>query len=177
MHKLILSCLLLTTPALVLADSQWVLDKSTLTYHVSHMLHESEGVSNAARGKGNCHAGQCDFLVAVPVKSFVSNDSNRDLHMLQTTRGAEFPMVTVRARIPEQMTTTSSILAEVDVEFAGHMAHYKIAFERATQGSQTRLTGTLPLTVSDFMIDPPKLLTVAIKNEIPVRVDLYWHSQ
>jgi hypothetical protein len=31
--------------------------------------------------------------------------------------------------------------------------------------------------VSDFVIDPPKLLTVAIKNEIPVKVDLYWHSQ
>src|ERR1700685_3688341 len=40
------------------ADSQWVLKQSTLTYHVSHPLHESEGVSHAARGKGVCHDGQ-----------------------------------------------------------------------------------------------------------------------
>jgi hypothetical protein len=30
------------------------------------------------------------------VKSFDSGDSNRDLHMLQATRGAQFPLVTVR---------------------------------------------------------------------------------
>ena len=42
-------------------DTQWELQQSTLTYHVSHPLHQVEGVSHAARGKGVCHAGQCDF--------------------------------------------------------------------------------------------------------------------
>jgi hypothetical protein len=67
--KILLTLFLFVTPALA-ADSQWVLEQSTLTYHVSHPLHQSEGVSHAARGKGVCHAGQCDFLIAVPVKSF-----------------------------------------------------------------------------------------------------------
>ena len=97
--KLLIGFLLLSLPALAGADSQWVLDQSTLTYHVSHPLHQFDGVSHAARGKGVCHDGQCDFLIAVPVKSFDSGDSNRDLHMLQVTRGAEFPIVTVRTRI------------------------------------------------------------------------------
>src|ERR1043166_1653028 len=83
------------------ADRQWLLEKSTLKYHVSHPLHQSEGVSHAARGKGVCHSGECDFLIAAPVKSFDSGDSNRDLHMLQVTRGAQFPLVTVRTRLPE----------------------------------------------------------------------------
>ena len=60
------------------ADGQWVFEQSTLTYHVSHPLHQTDGISHAARGKGVCHAGQCDFLIAVPVKSFDSGDSNRD---------------------------------------------------------------------------------------------------
>src|ERR1043165_3461962 len=87
---------------LMAADSQWILDKSTLTYHVSHPMHNTNGVSHAARGKGVCHAGRCDFFVAVPGKSFDSGDSNRDLHMLQVTRGAQFPMITVRFRLPEE---------------------------------------------------------------------------
>ena len=99
--KTLMAFLLLALPALAAADSQWVLDQSTLTYHVSHPLHQVEGVSHAAKGKGVCHAGQCDFLIAVPVKSFDSGDSNRDLHMLQVTRGAQFPIVTVRTRLPE----------------------------------------------------------------------------
>jgi hypothetical protein len=52
-------------PALAQADRQWILEQSTLTYHVSHPLHQTDGVSHAARGKGVCHAGQCDLLIAV----------------------------------------------------------------------------------------------------------------
>src|SRR5437773_2838604 len=99
--KLLIVLLLLSMPQLAAgADSQWVLEQSTLTYHVSHRLHQTEGISQAARGKGICHDGQCDFLIAVPVKSFDSGDSNRDIHMVQVTRGAQFPMVTVRTRVP-----------------------------------------------------------------------------
>lgn len=72
---------LIAFPLFAQTDSQWVLKQSTLTYHVSHPLHQVEGVSHEAKGKGVCHGGQCDFLIAVPVKSFDSKDSNRDLHM------------------------------------------------------------------------------------------------
>src|SRR5437016_2294610 len=103
-------------------DSQWVLEQSTLTYHVSHPLHQSEGVSHAARGKGVCHGGQCDFLIAVPVKSFDSGDSNRDLHMLQVTHGGQFPMVTVRTRLPEEPSGSATIRADLEIQFAGRTA-------------------------------------------------------
>src|SRR5271157_2860215 len=122
------------------ADSQWVLDQSTLTYHVSHPLHQSEGVSHAAKGKGVCHDGQCEFLIAVPVKTFDSGDSNRDLHMIQVTRGAEFPMVTVRTRLPEAASTSATVKADLEVQFAGQTAQYKqIAFELVTEGVDKRI--------------------------------------
>jgi hypothetical protein len=66
--KLLIALLLLVPPAFAGGDNQWVLEQCTLTYHGSHPLHQTEGVSHAARGKGVCHAGQCDFLIAVPVK-------------------------------------------------------------------------------------------------------------
>jgi len=109
--------LLLMPLGLGAADVQWLLQQSTLTYHVSHPLHQFDGVSHAARGKGVCHAGQCDFLVAVPVKSFDSGDSNRDLHMIQVARGAQFPMVTVRFRLPEDAASQSTIHVDLDIEF------------------------------------------------------------
>ena len=165
-------------PLAVAADSQWVLDQATLTYHVSHPLHQTEGVSHAARGKGVCHDGQCDFLIAVPVKSFDSGDSNRDLHMLQVTRGAQFPIVTVRTKLPESASTSATINADLDVEFAGQTAHYKqVAFQLVKEGNQTKISGTIPTTLADFKIDPPSLLTMPVKNEIPIRVEITWHSQ
>ena len=179
MNKKILTVLLLLAPLkLVWADDQWVLEQSTLTYHVSHPLHQVDGVSHAARGKGVCHAGQCDFLIAVLVKSFDSGDSNRDLHMLQVTRGAQFPMVSVRTKLPETSGGSATILVDLEIEFAGQTAQYKqVPFQLLRQGNEIRISGTIPATVSDFKIDPPKLLAIAIKNEIPVRVDMTWRPQ
>ncbi len=160
------------------ADRQWVLDQSTLTYHISHPLHQVDGVSHAARGKGVCHDGQCDFLIAVPIKSFDSGDSNRDLHTLQVTRGAQSPMVTVRTRLPEAESTSTTIHADLEIQFAGQTAQYKqVPLQLVTQGNATRISGTIPATLSDFKIDPPTLLTLPAKNEMPVHVEMTWHPQ
>lgn len=177
-NKILAACLLLALPAFAGSDSQWVLEQCTLTYHVSHLLHQSEGVSHAARGKGVCHDGQCDFLIAVPVKSFDSGDSNRDLHMIQVARGAQFPMVTVRTRLPETASTSATIHADLEIQFAGQTAQYKqVAFDLVTQGNQKRISGTIPATLTDFKIEPPTLLTMPVKNEIPVRVEMTWRPQ
>ncbi|MBZ5546200.1 MAG: YceI family protein [Acidobacteriia bacterium] len=176
--KILAVFLLLALPQLLRAESQWVLAQSTLTFHVSHPLHETEGVSHAAKGKGLCHAGQCNFLIAVPVKSFDSGNSNRDLHMLEVLRGAQFPMVIVRLRLPEEALTSATLHADLEIEFAGQTAEYKqVPFQRVVEGNQTRATGTIPLKLSDFKIPLPSLLAMAIKNEVPVRVDTIWGSQ
>jgi len=179
MHrKVLIASLLLALPAFAGPDSQWVLEQSTLTYHVSHPLHQSEGVSHAARGKGVCHAGQCDFLIAVAVKSFDSGDSNRDLHMIQVTRGAQFPLVTVRTRLPESAATSATINADLEIQFAGQTAQFKqVPLQLVTQGNETRISGTIPATLTDFKIEPPTLLTMPVKNEIPIRVEMTWRPQ
>src|SRR5438046_6301784 len=120
MKQTILTALLIVAPAVLRgADTQWVLEQSTLTYHVDHPLHTTEGVSHAARGKGTCHAGECDFLIAAPVKSFDSGDSNRDLHMIQVVRGGQYPMIAVRTRVPGSDATAATFKADLDIQFAG----------------------------------------------------------
>ena len=156
----------------------WVLDQSSLTYHMSHPIHEVEGVSHAAKGKGLCHEGVCDFLLAVPVKSFDSGDTNRDLHMLQVTRGAAFPLVTVRLRIPEQAIDLPRLDCDLEVQFAGNTAHYvHVPFEQTVQGTTRHITGSIPAKLTDFKIDAPSFLTVPIKNDIPIKVETNWHPQ
>jgi hypothetical protein len=176
--KIFMAGLLLALPNLAPADSTWVLEKSTLTYHISHPLHQVDGVSHEARGKGVCHEGVCEFLIAAPVKSFDSGDSNRDLHMLQVTRGGQFPIISVRTRLPEEASQSTTIHADLEIQFAGQTAEYKqVAFEQVTQGNETRISGTIPTTLTDFKIDPPTLLAMPVKNEIPIRVEMTWQKQ
>jgi hypothetical protein len=141
-------------------------------------MHQVDGVSHAAKGKGTCHAGQCSFLIAAPVKSFDSGDTNRDLHMLESTRGAQFPMVVVRTSFPEEAAASATIDADLEIQFAGQTARYShVPFQRVSQGDEVHISGTVPSTCSDFKIDRPSFLTVPIKNEIPVKVEMTWHKQ
>ena len=175
MIRKLLLLVLLSSSTLFAADHPWVLKQSTLTYHVSHPLHQTDGVSHAARGQGICHDGQCDFLIAVPVKSFDSGDSNRDLHMLQATRGAEFPLVTVRTTLSESALGSGAIDADLEIQFAGQTAHYShVAFQQWSQNGSVKITGTIPANIIDFKIDPPKLLSIPVKNEIPIHVEMAW---
>jgi hypothetical protein len=171
--------LLTTSPLSVLAQnnavSQWVLVQSTLTWHITHPVHEVDGTSHDAKGKGNCSGGACDFLIAVPLKTFDSGDSNRDLHMMQTVRGAQFPMVVVRTHLAQPALDSPTIDADLDVQFAGQTAHYShVTLHRTTKGNDVEITGTVPATCSDFKIDRPSFLAVPIHNEIPVTVDATW---
>ncbi len=160
------------------ADSTFLLEQSTLTYHMSHPIHEVDGVSVGAKGKGVCRAGVCDFLLAAPVKSFDSGDTNRDLHMLQVTRGAEFPIVTVRFHIPAADINAPIFHCDLEVSLAGNTDHYyRVPFQQVINGSTHHITGTIPSTLSGFKIPPPSFLGVAIKNEIPVRVDTTWQER
>lgn len=156
----------------------WILDQSTLTYHMSHPMHEVNGVSHAAKGKGICQSGTCEFLVAAPVKSFDSGDTNRDLHMLQVTRGADFPVVMVRFKLPETEINAATLDCDLEVQFAGQTAHYAhVQFQQDVRGAEHHITGIVPATLTDFKIPPPSFLTVPIRNEIPVKVDTSWHEQ
>jgi hypothetical protein len=178
MNHSMITTLLLSVSTLAQTPSQWVLESSTLTYHVSHPLHQVDGVSHAARGKGICHAHRCEFLIAVPMKSFDSGDSNRDLHMLQTTRGAQFPIVTVRTQLPESAGLPDTVRADLEIECAGQTVHYaQVPLRVVMEGDEARVSGTIPATLADFKIDPPTLLTIPIKNEIPVRVETTWHRE
>jgi len=173
--KVALTIVPLLLASLAVADTQWMLTESTLTYHVSHPLHETDGISHAAKGKAICNAGECNFLIAVPVKSFDSGDSNRDLHMLQVTRGAEFPMVIVRTRLPEADAQATTTNADLQIQFAGQTAEYKqVPFTIETKDGYKHVVGTIPMKLSDFKIPLPSLLTIPVKNEAPVHVDMIW---
>ncbi|HEX3985479.1 MAG TPA: YceI family protein [Acidobacteriaceae bacterium] len=157
------------------AQNQWVLVKSSLTWHITHPVHTAQGTSQEARGKGVCNNGSCDFLIAVPLNTFKSGDTNRDLHMLEIVRGAQYPMVVVRTHMPQSELSQPTIHANLTIQFSGQTVQYKdVPFQRVQQGNDVEIKGTIPATCTDFKITPPEFLMMPIKNEIPVTVDLTW---
>jgi hypothetical protein len=164
-------------PILAFADDAWVLKESTIEYSVSHPLHHVEGTSREARGKGVCHGSECNFLIGVLVKTFDSGDSNRDLHTIQVVRGAEFPLITVRTKLPADLNQ-KDFFADLEVEFAGQKHTYThLPIHREDRGTDVHVVATIPMKIEDFKIEAPSLLSIPIKNDVPIRVDMLWSRQ
>lgn len=156
----------------------WELKEATISYTVDHPLKTATGTSRAARGKVRCSARACEALIAVEVNTFDSGDSNRDLHMIETTRGAAFPLITVRTEFALPPGNPSDLNANLQIEFAGQ----KVAIE----GVQLRLSpaaegglevsGRFALRLSDFKITPPSLLGMSVRNDVPVVIRSVWRK-
>jgi hypothetical protein len=43
-------------------------------------------------------------------------------------------------------------------------------------GSDVKISGTIPAKMTDFKIDPPSLLAIPTKDEMPVRVEMTWRT-
>lgn len=159
-------------------SGKWELTQSSLIYHVTHPLHKVAGKSEAARGKGSCDAKGCEFLVAVPVKSFDSKDGNRDSHMWETVKAGTYPIIQVHITSvsgigsgdPKQVTVAA------EVEFAGQKILYpKLQLSVAEwKKDSVRLKGTLPLSLKAFGIKAPSLLSIPVEDPVPVDLDLTW---
>jgi len=158
-----------------LPKPNWEVSAGSLTYHVSYPLKNIKGKSNNVKGKGQCESGVCQFLIAVPVKSFDSGDGNRDNHMLEVTKAANNPMIIVQAKFSDEVKT-DTIDMNLEVTFAGKKHTYEhVKVKTLITDKESKTSGTIPLLLSDFDVERPSLLTVKIDNLTPVDFELAWH--
>src|SRR3984957_15067135 len=183
MKKLIALTAFLVLPTLGFcfdSKTKWALEKSEIDYTVTHPLHVVHGKSLLARGEGVRNSdGTWQFLVAVPVRSFTSGDNNRDLHMQEVTKAGINPLIKVNLLIDKiaDHKAPQTLTADAQIEFAGVKADYpKVALTVVGwTGDEVHITGTIPLDLKDFAIKPPALLTVPIKDQVPIMLDMWWN--
>ena len=138
-------------------------------YTVSHLVKTVKGVSKEMKGKMVCNDGQCQFLVAIPAKSFVSSDSNRDSNMQTVLEVAQYPLITVKGSLAEADLQKEKFEVPAKVLFHGIEKDYKLTIEK-----KNGFTGLLTLRLEDHRVERPSLLTVSIENEVPVNFSLNW---
>jgi hypothetical protein len=167
------SCLTCAAFAKIVKDD-WTLSKGQIVYHVHYPLKNVKGEATNVKGKGHCEKETCQFLVAVPIKNFDSGDGNRDNHMLEVTKAAEHPLVSVKVEIA-RAANLGTIDASAEVNFAGKTHVYDhVRISGSSQGTKTTVTGRIPLMLSHFDIERPSLLSIKIDDSVPVDFELTW---
>ncbi len=153
------------------------LQSSKIDYLVKYLIKKADGTSTSARGKGVCSDKGCDFLVAAPIKSFESKDSNRDLNMLNSVKADKYPVVSVMITTDKEVTNNKMIV-NLDVEFAGVKKTYeKVPFEFKKTATGFTVAGAFDLVVDAHKVEKPSLLGVDIENIVPITISAQWISK
>lgn len=149
------------------------LSSSKVEYTVQYLVKKADGASTASKGKGLCTEKDCEFLVAAPVKSFESKDSNRDFNMLKPTKADKHPMVVARLKTPAAMG--ADFKADVEIEFAGVKHTYpQVVFKTSGTAQAFSAEGSINVSLTNHKIEKPSLLGVEVEDRLPVSINAKW---
>lgn len=148
---------------------QFMLVNAKANYTVKHIFKTVKGESNELKGKLVCNKEVCDFLVAVPAKSFVSSDSNRDLNMQTILEVTKYPLVTVKGSFPEANLAKPAFEMKSLVSFHGIEKEYLLSVKNGSSSS-----GQLEILLEDHKVERPSLLMAKIDNKVPVSFSFSW---
>jgi hypothetical protein len=158
-------------------SGKYELESSKVDYLVKYLIKKADGASTKSKGQGECKDKTCEFLVAAPIKSFESKDSNRDLNMLKTTNADKYPLVVVRVKADSEVKN-AKIIADLEVEFAGVKKTYpKISFDYKSTSVGFEIEGKFDLILDQHKVEKPSLLGVNIENLVPIAVHANWKKQ
>lgn len=154
-------------------SGKFELQKSKVNYLVTYLIKKADGDSVDSKGKGECNSN-CEFLVAAPVKSFQSKDSNRDSNMLKYAKADKFPLVV--AKISSKNEISNGVLvADLEIEFGGIKHIYKnVSFNAKISDGNLHVEGKLDLLLDQHQIEKPSLMGVQIKDIVPLTINADW---
>jgi polyisoprenoid-binding protein YceI len=144
--------------------------KSYIKYEMKHAVHSWTGISKDLGCVIQLNAKDEIEKVAatVKVKSFDSDNSNRDSHMLEVTDALTYPSISFYST----SVTRNANVYQVKGILSFHGVDRAIAFDMAEERSGKALTlkGSFKILLEDYLIERPTLLMVKTDNEVKLEL-------
>jgi hypothetical protein len=144
-----------------------VLKSGIATYTVNYLTKSVHAESKDVKGKVVCEK-ECEFLIAVSLKTFTSGDSNRDLNMQSTVDAGTFPIVTAKGKFAKDLWGQKEFTINAIVNLHGVDATYPV---KVTESGKKAL---IKVDLDQHKIERPSLFTVKIDKEVPVEFKFDW---
>jgi polyisoprenoid-binding protein YceI len=142
---------------------------SSITYSMHHRLHDWDGVSRELNSVILTDATKTTIsqvAVSVKISSFDSKNANRDSHTIEVTEGLKYPNITFSSTDIQQQG--DKLLVKGVLNF--HGVNRNISFEalRKKSGDKLEVTGSFPVRMTAFNIEPPTLLAIPTDDEFKI---------
>jgi polyisoprenoid-binding protein YceI len=147
---------------------------SSITYGMKHALHAWTGTSKevACAAETNAEGLITRVAATVKVKSFDSQNSNRDAHMLEVTDALTHPNITFSSTTvtPE----SNGYLVKGNLSFHGVTKPFEARVTEAQKNGRRMISGRFIFLLEDFGIERPTLMLVKTDNEVEVSFEFYF---
>ena len=148
-------------------------NKSSITYHMNHLLHAWDGTSKDINGMVQLGTDNKIEKVAIVTKvsSFDSENSNRDAHLLEVVEALKFPTISFYST-----SITESKKGELDIKgvLQFHGINKEINFKAtfAQQKNNVEVIGNFIFLLEDFKIERPSFMLKPVDNEVKIKFDV-----
>lgn len=143
--------------------------ESTLSYSMSHPLHDWTGTSKEVNAIIVSDAQKkiiTQVAASVKIASFDSKNANRDSHTIEVTEAIKYPAVTFSSTAIAD--NGEKLLVKGNLTF--HGVTNPIAFEAVKKhdGGKTTVTGIIKVKMTDYKITPPSLMGLSTEDEFTI---------
>ena len=148
-------------------------EKSFINYTGKHFLHkwsaENKNISGLIQIDGESIS---NIGIVAKVSDFKSGNSNLDSNSLRVLDALQFPNVIYKSNLINQ--EDGQIRFEGVMNFHGIEKDFIISAEITHLNEITQLSGKFIVSLTDFLVERPSLLTRKINDEINLEFELFF---
>ncbi len=160
----------LTSQEIKRADSE----RSSISYTGNHFLHKWSAVNKNISGLIQIDDKSISNIgIVVKVSDFKSGNSSLDSNSLRVLDALQFPNVIFKSADVKQ--ENGEIIFEGILNFHGIEKDFKILAEVTQLDGITKIFGKFSVSLTEFLVKRPSLLTRKIDDEINLEFDLYFN--
>ena len=172
--RLVAFILLLTSSTLISQEIKRVdSERSSINYSGKHFLHkwsaENKNISGLIQIQNESIS---NIGIVAKVSDFKSGNSSLDSNSLRVLDALQFPNVIFKSTTVK--TENGQIIFEGVMNFHGIEKNFSILADVTQLNGLTQLSGKLIVSLTDFLVKRPSLLTRKIDDEINLEFDLYF---
>ena len=172
--RIIALTLILTSSNLISQEIKRVdSERSSISYSGKHFLHkwsaENKNISGLIQIENESIS---NIGIVAKVSDFKSGNSSLDSNSLRVLEALQFPNVIFKSTIVNQ--EDGQIMFEGIMNFHGIEKDFSILAEITQLNEITQLSGKFIVSLTDFLVERPSLLTRKINDEINLEFELFF---
>ncbi len=173
--RLLAFILLLTSSNLISQEIKKIdSERSSISYTGKHFLHKWSAVNKNISGLIQIEDESISNIgIVAKVSDFKSGNSSLDSNSFRVLDALQFPNVIFKSKSVSK--EKEQILIEGVMNFHGIEKDFKILAEVIKIDEVTKLFGKFSVSLTEFLVERPSLLTRKIDDKINLEFDLYFN--